>query len=601
MLPQLDKGHDKATFTTTPLYHGGVADCFRAWTSGALIWLFPGATVPITATNTIKSLRSASAAATRYHLPQVKYFSSVPYILQMMAADDGGLELLQGMDLVGFGGAALPQLAGDELVKNGVNLLSRFGSAECGFLMSSHRDYATDKAWQYLSNSNPSLLHFESHSTDLDELVVQSNWPHMAKRNKPDRSFATADLFEKHPTLIERWRLHSRADSQIALITGKKFDPAPLEDAIVASSPLIADMLITGTGKQHPSALLFRSPKAADLDGEGILNQVWPTIEKMNAENPAHTRLMRQMLKILPQETLMLEKSSKGTTLRKVAEEKYRQEIVMLYERTDSSYTDDRFTKESFVPDEEIQEAIVQIIQQVLNTTKHIPEDTDLFSFGIDSTACMEIRAELKRHLLLKDSAHLPLNVVYDWGTVRQLSKFILSLRTKKKIEIDDDYSLIQKLVEDRNGFADMDPETKQNARKTSRPPSDKHAVILTGATGALGSHILSQLCAMESVVEICCLIRATSTHAAQERVWKSLKARKLNAGLEEHKYKIGCHPFKISDPLLGLSEELYHDLAHRTTLVVHTAWMVNFSARLPSFVKDHINGRLNSNSARSY
>lgn len=35
------KNHNIASFSTTPLYHGGIADCFRAWTSGALIWLFP--------------------------------------------------------------------------------------------------------------------------------------------------------------------------------------------------------------------------------------------------------------------------------------------------------------------------------------------------------------------------------------------------------------------------------------------------------------------------------------------------------------------------------------------------------------------------------
>ena len=42
VLPTFESGKDNATFTTTPLYHGGIADLFRAWTSGALIWLFPG-------------------------------------------------------------------------------------------------------------------------------------------------------------------------------------------------------------------------------------------------------------------------------------------------------------------------------------------------------------------------------------------------------------------------------------------------------------------------------------------------------------------------------------------------------------------------------
>ncbi len=47
-----------------------------------------------------------------------------------------------------------------------------------------------------------------------------------AKKNRPDGSFATADLFAPHPEIPHAWKYHSRADSQLTLITGKKFDPA---------------------------------------------------------------------------------------------------------------------------------------------------------------------------------------------------------------------------------------------------------------------------------------------------------------------------------------------------------------------------------------
>ena len=63
----------------------------------------------------------------------------------MMAAEEEGLKVLKETDIVGVGGAALPQNVGDDLVEQGVNIVSRFGSAECGFLMSSHQNYARDK------------------------------------------------------------------------------------------------------------------------------------------------------------------------------------------------------------------------------------------------------------------------------------------------------------------------------------------------------------------------------------------------------------------------------------------------------------------------
>lgn len=73
------EGSHQATFTTTPLYHGGIADLFRAWTSHALIWLFPGKEAPITASNVVRCLEATEKAGT----PPVDFFSSVPYVLEM--------------------------------------------------------------------------------------------------------------------------------------------------------------------------------------------------------------------------------------------------------------------------------------------------------------------------------------------------------------------------------------------------------------------------------------------------------------------------------------------------------------------------------------
>lgn len=179
VLPRFSDGSDKATFTTTPLYHGGVADTFRAWTGNAMIWLFPGKGVPITAKNIVSCLKVAENEHQSSKRPSVKYFASVPYVLQMMAADVKGLQCLKSMDIVGVGGAALPAEVGDDLVNKDVHLISRFGSAECGFIMSSHRNYSEDKEWQYL-RSDPQLnvIKFEEREDGNSELIVLPSWPH---------------------------------------------------------------------------------------------------------------------------------------------------------------------------------------------------------------------------------------------------------------------------------------------------------------------------------------------------------------------------------------------------------------------------------------
>ena len=397
VLPCFPDNGGKASFTTTPLYHGGIADCFRAWTSAAMIWLFPGKEIPITASNVLRCLDCANRASEVDREPSVKYFSSVPYVLQMLAADGSGLDILRSMDIVGVGGAALPQDVGDELIEKGVNLISRFGSAECGFLMSSHRNYSIDKEWQYLRSSTGSqALSFEKHDEGLFELVIRPSWPHMAKHNRDDGSFATADLFAPHPSIKNAWKYHSRADSQLTLITGKKFDPAPLE-ASLAALPLLQDVLIFGNGQSFPGALLFRSDQAAELDDSKLVEEVWSAVEKVNAASSQHARLSKAMLRPMPADSPGLQKSSKGTILRAQAEKRYQKEIEEAYDNTTKPPENGNDQLRAPIDsEEEMLDFVIQTIHQVTHSSKPVPVDADLFSEGIDSVACMQIRAILQ-------------------------------------------------------------------------------------------------------------------------------------------------------------------------------------------------------------
>ena len=401
VLPVFDTGHKSASFTTTPLYHGGVADCFRAWTSGALIWLFPGKHVPITASNVLRCLDAAKTCAEISQVSPVKYFSSVPYVLQMLASENEGLEALRQMDIVGVGGAALTQEIGDDLVTKGINLVSRFGSAECGFLLSSHRDYGRDKEWSYLRSHGSPLLNFSHERGDgLRELVVRHQWPHMAKRNTEDGDYATSDLFQAHPSLPYAWKYHSRADSQLALATGKKFDPAPLED-VMAASPLLDDVLLFGNGQQYPGALLFRSSKSENFSEGRLIEDVWPAVEKLNGEKQDHARIARSMLVVMPKESPTLPKSSKGTIIRREAETAFADIIRHVYEGPmPLEDGQDDNTMANVPPDHQVAIRVRATVEQVMAKSEPIPADADLFSYGVGSVACMQIRGR-QRHQVL--------------------------------------------------------------------------------------------------------------------------------------------------------------------------------------------------------
>ncbi len=584
VLPALD-GKDRATFTTTPLYHGGPADIFRAWASGAMIWLFPSKDLPITAANVIRCLDCSREAADQGLAPPVAYFASVPYVLQMTAADEKGLKWLQRADLVGVGGAALPRDIGDQLVNEDVNLVSRFGSAECGFLLSSNRYFCRDKAWQYLRVPQASSqLSFEPREGNLAELVVVSGWPHMSKTNREDGSFATSDLFEAHSCIENAWRYHSRADAQLTLTTGKKFDPSPLEEALLASTKVISEAFVFGNDKPYPGVLLFRSQEAARLTDDDVLQEIVPVVERMNSESQSHSRLPKNMLLPLPYSQVPLEKSSKGTVIRNKAEQSYATVIDDAYGKLDRPLAEQ-------CSDDELPGIIRGIILEVLGTSKDLAEDMDLFSFGVDSVAGMQIRHRL-RQLLPSDAPALAVNIVEDCGTVKDLAAHTVRLRHghavhKHNTQIDET-ELMKQLVEGYSTFASPlgDSPAINGCRERS---VDGETVLLTGATGALGAHVLDQLRNKPNISKIYCLVRGADEHAAYERVSKALEQRLLRPLTASNGPKVFVLQAQLSDHRLGLDERSYRQLAREVSIMLHLAWSVNFRMKLRSFVNDSI------------
>lgn len=608
-LPSIDRSPGVATFSSTPLFHGGVADCFRAWTSGQVIWLFPGGEKPITAQTVLTCLSIAGGCSFNGSMVPVKYFSSVPYVLRDLAADDEGMDVLRGMDIVGVGGAAFPTTLGQKLVREGVNLVSRYGSAECGFLLSSYRNFEEDKEWDYLrSDTGAEHLSFELQESGLFELVVKSGWPHMAKTNREDGSYATADLLEKHPTKPNAWRYHSRADAQITLVNGKKFDPEPIESAIVSKCDLhiVSDVLIFGDGESYPGALIF-ARKGPDPSPGNLLNHLWATVDEVNQHNPRHARLSKGNIRVVfhhDESLAPLEKSSKGTVLRGKAHERYQDQISQVYQGQ-STGSD---AQHSINSKSDMIAAITGIVEKTTGKTLRL--DEDFFEQGIDSIACVQIRKAIQN--LITKSQHrfngeaeipshdedercqpndlgtsswfqnvyeLPSNLLYDCGTIETVAAFLLGQSTLEK---HNDLYLMQELANKYGNFdVGTDPSNLAPTRK------DKGFVILlTGATGALGTHLLDVLRSCPDVERIYCLLRASDPFVAHQRVDKALKS-KSKEGLQPYgtvDKKVMCVPCNLAQVDLGMDESILRVIRSTVDMIIHAAWAVNFSLRLQSF-----------------
>ncbi|QSZ34263.1 hypothetical protein DSL72_005853 [Monilinia vaccinii-corymbosi] len=389
-LPILN-GRDSITFTTTPLFTGGIADCFRAWTSSATICLAPDDGQPLTAETIVDCF---SQTQEKYRLlrhellnpsPTSMYFSCVPMIAQMLAQTSKGLAFLRTMDIVGVGGATLPKKDGDILISEGINLASRFGSAECSFILSTHRRYKVDKEWEYFRvPCGVPYLKFEPLLDDSGrfELVIMKGWPQLAKINRDDGSWATSDLFEPHPSIKDAWKIVSRRDAQITLLTGKKFDPVGIEEAI-KRHPLVQDAFVFGNGKVYPGAIIIKSEKAIGMGDELVSDIIWPYIESLNENGPAHAKIFKDMLVIKPN-TDSLAKTAKGTTRRQRSEEDYDTDISGAYKSS------------LVVPNGEVSlETVMDIVKKAIGSPTELQYDSDFRAHHIDSVQATRIQAHL--------------------------------------------------------------------------------------------------------------------------------------------------------------------------------------------------------------
>jgi hypothetical protein len=89
---------------------------------------------------------------------------------------------------------------------------------------------------------------WELEGDGIYQLVMLSGWPGLAARNREDGSYATKDLFERHPKNPKVFRYFDRMDSTILLSNGEKATLLLFEDTL-RESRFATEALVFGAGK----------------------------------------------------------------------------------------------------------------------------------------------------------------------------------------------------------------------------------------------------------------------------------------------------------------------------------------------------------------
>ncbi|WP_175673698.1 amino acid adenylation domain-containing protein [Burkholderia ambifaria] len=113
--------------------------------------------------------------------------------------------------------------------------------------------------------------------------------------------------------------------------------------------------------------------------------------------------------------------------------------------------------------------------------------------------------------------------------------------------------------------------------------------ILLTGATGFVGIHLLAELLATTSAV-VHCLVRADDAAAGRARIDEKLRAYDVNVGPDERS-RIRVWAGDITQARFGMNEHDYAELADEIDIVYHSAGAVNFIQPYSYMKKINVDG----------
>ncbi|RSL55384.1 hypothetical protein CEP54_009414 [Fusarium duplospermum] len=559
-LPNYAIHMDMKSFITLPLFHNhGICNMFRAIHSRKAIHLY-NADLPLTQDHLVNIMREHN----------FEIFYGVPYALKLLCETEEGIKLLQSFKIVMYGGSACPDDLGNLLVDNGVNLVGHYGATEVGQLMTSFRPDG-DKAWNYVRESDKlsPFLKWVPRGPKLYECCVTDGWPAKVQSNQPDNSYATKDLFELHPTIPRAWKYVARMDDTIVLVNGEKFNPVAMEGS-VRSNKNVKEAVVFGAGRPYLGVLIVPSEIWAGKPESEILEAVWPLVELSNQSSDSFARISKSMVKLLPWDC-EYPRTDKGSVIRQACHKNFKKTIDEAYDAEDVQGGD---LKELDRP--ELQTFLRELLVQTLSLKDVPADDVDFFTLGLDSLQAIQMRSEILKTVQLGNNK-LGQNVVFEHPSIEQLSQFLLGLR------------LGQDSIKTGSIEQEMGQLLEQYGKFTEQGPS---SVVITGATGSLGAHVVAKLTTDPSIDKIYCLVRAPDDVQALYRVKESMLQRKVYHNLPlEARRKIIALPSDLSGPHLGLPSETYASITTNLRSVIHCAWSVNFNMQLSSFEKGNIAG----------
>ena len=509
---------------------------------------------------------------------------TVPNIMEEMTQLEdfpSALEHIRSLDFVAVGGGGMKPAVADMLYANGVKLLNHFGATELGALAPIFRPQE-DYDYRYLRLRTDLGLRLEFPDGNPKP---GSNEPRPCKLSGSpfawDSNFELQDALENNPLRpTTEVRILGRNDDIVVLATGEKVMPHVLEQMVEANHN-VKTAVVIGQGQFEIGLLI--EPTFQCSDTAEFVDSIWTHIDRANSHMDRHARVSTKAAVLIKPTTKEIPRTDKGSIRRREVYEQFKDEIRTLYEGLDLRT---EHTPGITLDFSDVRTGLREIVQDCL--PEHVQktgfeDDDDLINLGLDSLQANRLRRQLRICLghSRQDGQNyvdLPLDFVYSNPSITQLITALEFPNAQKDTMSQKEQSM-------------KDMVKKYATEYRGLPPRKNDVVILlTGATGSLGAHILQVLSEDTVVKRIICLSRQPSP-TVQSTTKEVLRSRQIEVldkmGLTISEFgwsKIQHLCWNTNAKSFGLSSTEYVDLTKTVTHIFHGAWPMDFKRSLSSF-----------------
>lgn len=226
-------------------------------------------------------------------------------------------------------------------------------------------------------------------------------------------------------------------------------------------------------------------------------------------------------------------------------------------------------------PENEVEAKLVKVWQEVLEVAQ-VGTNDNFFELGGDSLAIIRILT-----MLYGENCSLTVRDFYLYPTIRELADRIITQRQQELAAKEDQTVTVSRTK--------SHPKQPVKSIKFRQPRKVKN-LLLTGATGFLGSHILFELLQLEGV-RIYALTRGITEKDARMRLFDNLKFYfpQLDEGLLKQRLTVVNGDLTMER--FGMLESEYQELRQRIDSVIHTAALVKHYGKYQDFHRVNVLG----------